>query len=150
MDEDRVLEWDDEVEKDELEYVLLPEGEYFFTVLSVERGTAQGKDGKPDYPQARVKLEIENDIGPATTMKFFPLLKSREWLIGSFFKSIGLKNRGEKGRMRWNEAKGRRGRARFRHYTNQNSGRTYNEVDAFLEYNPMEHLTPVDDPDTPF
>ena len=39
---DRELSWDDEIEKDSGEFILLPEGDYEFTVESFERARYQG------------------------------------------------------------------------------------------------------------
>ncbi len=47
----RELGWDDEIEKG-ADYVLLPEGEYDFTIESFERGRFEGSDKVPACPRA--------------------------------------------------------------------------------------------------
>ena len=44
--EDRELQWEDTIEKDAPEFVLLPEGDYNFTVESFGQGT-QGARNSP-------------------------------------------------------------------------------------------------------
>lgn len=46
----RELGWDDEIEKG-ADYVLLPEGEYDFTIESFERGRFEGSDKAPACPK---------------------------------------------------------------------------------------------------
>ncbi len=58
----RELGWDDEIEKG-ADYVLLPEGEYDFTIESFERGRFEGSDKVPACPRAKIKVKVEAPEG---------------------------------------------------------------------------------------
>lgn len=58
----RELGWDDEIEKG-ADYVLLPEGEYDFTIESFERGRFEGSDKAPACPRAELKVKVETSEG---------------------------------------------------------------------------------------
>lgn len=58
----RELGWDDEIEKG-ADYVLLPEGEYDFTIESFERGRFEGSDKVPACPRAELKVKVEAPEG---------------------------------------------------------------------------------------
>ena len=62
---ERELGWDDEIEKDGSDYVLLPEGDYDFTVESFERGRHNGSEKLPPCNKAMLKLRIDATEGTA-------------------------------------------------------------------------------------
>ena len=49
--------WDDEIEKDGGDFVLLPEGDYNFTVAKFERGRFAGSEKMPACNQAKLELD---------------------------------------------------------------------------------------------
>ena len=51
--------WDDQIEKDGPEFVLLPEGDYDFTVIDFERGRHGGSDKLPPCHKAIVHIKVE-------------------------------------------------------------------------------------------
>ena len=53
-----VMNWDDAIEKDGDEYVVLPEGDYPFKVVSFERGRFQGGEKITACPEAVLRLEV--------------------------------------------------------------------------------------------
>lgn len=127
---DRVLGWEDEIEN-ESSFVLLPEGEYTFTVTNIERGYYNGGEKIPACPQATVTLQI----GTATLTERFLLHSRMEWKLSEFFGALGMKKHGERLRMQWNAVIGKSGRCKVlvRNYTKKDgtSGET-NGVDHFI------------------
>ncbi len=62
---ERELGWDDEIEKDSGEFILLPEGDYDFTVESFERGRHGGSEKLPACNKAILRLRIDTGEGSA-------------------------------------------------------------------------------------
>jgi hypothetical protein len=154
------LDWNDEISTDGQEFVLLPEGDYNFTVTNFERGRFPGGAKVPACNKASITVQVSTDAG-ITNVKFDLLLyRSLEWKISSFFRCIGQKKSGEKLQMNWNTVIGSRGRAHFkqRTYTNNyGEEKTINELDKFIDYNPefFKDMKPAlipldDDSDIPF
>lgn len=132
------LDWDSEIEKESPEFIVLPEGEYEFEVISFERARYNGGDKLPACNQAKLKLQITVDEG-TTTINHNLFLHSRcEGILSAFFNCIGQKKHGEKVKMDWGKIIGSKGRAKVgvRTYNEK----TYNEVKRFLD--------PVDDVST--
>ena len=94
-DFDRPLGWDDEIEKDS-EFILLPEGDYDFTVESFERGHHDGSEKIPSCPKAILKIRIEVEEGTAYITHNLFLHTKTEGLLSAFFTGIGQKQKGEK------------------------------------------------------
>lgn len=148
-----IMGWDDVIENDGQEFVVLPEGDYTFTVSNFERGSFPGGAKIPTCPKATVTLNIDNDQGVATARVDLLLYRTVEWKIAAFFRSIGQKKHGEKVAMNWNKVVGARGKAHFkpRSYTKDGEERKVNDVDRFLDYDPSVAFTPVsNDPDLPW
>ena len=55
---ERELGWDDEIEKDGPEFVLLPEGDYSFEVVGFERARHNGSEKLPACNKAQQQLNI--------------------------------------------------------------------------------------------
>lgn len=60
---EREYGWDDEIQNDGPEYVVLPDGDYNFKVTGFERGRYEGGEKIPACNMAIITLEIENDKG---------------------------------------------------------------------------------------
>lgn len=152
--DNNIMGWDDVIENDGQEFVVLPEGDYTFTVSNFERGRFPGSAKIPPCNKATLTLNIDNDQGVATARVDLILYRTLEWKIASFFRCIGQKKHGEKVVMDWNKVVGARGRAhiRPRDYTDKNGAeRQTNDVDRFLDYDPSVAFTPVtNDPDLPW
>ena len=146
-----LMDWDDSIETDGQEFILLPEGDYNFVVINFERGRFPGGQKVPACNKATITVQVgaENDIA---TVKFDLLLyRSLEWRISSFFRCIGQKKPGERLQMNWNTVVGSMGRAHFkqRTYTNQyGEEKTVNDLDRFIDYNP--EFFEVSEEDLPF
>ena len=144
--------WDDVLENDGQEFITLPEGDYTYTVTSLERGQFPGGAKIPPCPKATITLSIENDQGAATARIDLLLYRTVEWKIAAFFRSIGQKKHGEKAVMDWNKVVGARGRAHFRpwEYTRDGKIHKVNDVERFIDYDPSVAMTPVKNVDVPW
>ena len=110
---ERELNWDDEIEKDGGDFVLLPEGDYDFTVESFERGRHTGSDKLPPCNKAMLKIRIDSEEGTALINHNLFLHTKTEGMISAFFASIGQKKKGEKVKMNWNAVIGAVGRCKI-------------------------------------
>ena len=128
---ERELDWDSEIENESPEFVLLPEGEYEFEVISFERARYAGGDKLPPCNQAKLKLKIETPHGVATINNNLFLHSRTEGLLSAFFNCIGQKKHGEKVQMNWGRVIGSRGRALIGIRTYQD--KEFNEVKKFLD-----------------
>ena len=145
---DLILDWEDYIEEDSGEFLVLEEGDYNFTVTEMERSRSKGTGKIPACPMAALTLTVDAGNGKTTSCHTNILLyKTLEWKISSFFRCIGSKKEGERVKMDWTKVIGATGRAHFkpRNYTNQNGEeRQTNEVDYFIDFD--EKLTPKPDP----
>ena len=132
---DRELGWEDEIQKDS-EFVLLPEGDYFFGVTSFERGRHPGSDKLPPCNKAILKLRVWGDAGETSITHNLFLHSSVEGLLCAFFVSIGQRQHGEKMSMNWAAVTGSMGRCHVgvRSYKDKDGNeRQANQVTRFLE-----------------
>lgn len=142
MEENRNMQlgWNDSIEDDGQEYVILPEDDYNFTVTNFERGRFNGGAKIPACNKATITVQVEYK-DKSITVKFDLLLyRTVEWRISSFFRSVGQKKHGEKLTMDWNKIIGAKGRAHFkpRTYTNQNGEeKQANDIERFIDYDEM-------------
>lgn len=109
--ENREYDWDDEIER-ESDFVLLPAGDYDFTVKGFERVRYEGSDKLPPCNKAIVSIEIDSPEGTATIKHNLYLHSKCEGLLSAFFIGIGQKKHGEKLRMNWNSVIGAKGRCK--------------------------------------
>lgn len=115
LDMGREFNWDDVIQNDSDEFILLPEGDYDFEVKSFERGRhTPGQDSKlPPCNKAILKIKVTNEAGQSTTITHNLFLHSRcEGMICAFFTAIGQRKHGEPLRMNWNTVVGSRGRCK--------------------------------------
>ena len=147
-----IMDWDDTIESDGQEFVVLPEGDYTFTVTNFERGRFPGGPKTPPCNKAIISINIDNDIGVATARFDLILYRTLEWKIASFFRCIGQKKHGEKVAMNWNAIVGARGRAHIKPRTYKKDGedRQVNDVGRFYDYDDSVGFAPVNDPDVPW
>lgn len=132
---ERELDWDDTIEKESGEYVLLPEGDYPFLVESFDRARHAGSEKLPPCNKAILHLRITGDNGQETVLTHNLFLHTKtEGMLSAFFSSIGQKKKGEPLRMNWNMVTGASGRLHLgvRPYTNKDGEeRKINEVKRF-------------------
>ena len=110
--EERELQWDDTIEKDAADFVLLPEGDYNFIVESFERGRHNGSDKLPPCNKAILKLRNESMDGTAYITHNLFLHSKTEGMLSAFFSSIGQKKKGEPLKMNWGAVPGATGKAK--------------------------------------
>ena len=106
----RELGWDDEIQNEGKEYVLLPEGDYTFKVEKFERARHNGSAKIPPCNKAIVSFTVTDTSGYSVTIDENMFLHTNmEWKLSEFFASIGLKAKGEKARMDWGAVYGSTG-----------------------------------------
>ena len=129
MEQNRALNWDDEITQ-ESSFTLLPEGEYNFKVVNFERAWYDGSDKIPPCNKAIITIKVETPQGDAELKENLFLTTKTEGLLSAFFGSIGQKKKGEPLRMNWGKVIGSTGRAKIgiREY----NGNTYNQVKRWL------------------
>ncbi len=109
---DRELNWDDEIVKDS-DFVLIPEGDYNFTVTAFDRARHEGSDKLPPCNKAIITLRIALPDGTTQELKHNLFLHSKcEGLLSAFFTAIGQKKKGEPLRMNWGAILGTTGRCK--------------------------------------
>lgn len=127
---EREFGWEDEIVVDGQEFIDIPNGDYDFLIESIDRNRYQGSAKMPACNQAKVTLIVEvPGIGPARIQTYLMLHSKMEWKLSEFFASIGLKQKDQPLKMRWN-IQGAKGRCKISH--RQNDGKNYNEVKRFI------------------
>lgn len=130
---EREFGWDDTIQKDS-EFVLLPEGLYWFTVKNYDRGrhtpNPQNPGKLPACPKATVYLQVVANEGETELRHNLFLHSSTEGMLSAFFGSIGQKRKGEPLRMDWNSIVGKVGvcKVGIREY----NGNKYNEAKSMI------------------
>ena len=135
-----LMDWDSAIESDGQQFIILPEGDYTFTVTGFERGRYPGSAKLPPCNKASLTLTIELPNGQtAACREDLILYRTLEWKLASFFRAIGQKKSGERLVMDWTKVMGARGRAHFkpRTYTSNGAERTANSVDHYFDYDPQ-------------
>ena len=130
MEQNKALNWDDEIVKDSGEFTLLPEGDYTFKVVNFERAWYDGSDKIPPCNKAIITIKIEAPEGTAELKENLFLTTKTEGLLSAFFASIGQKKKGEPLRMNWNKVIGSTGKVKVGTRTYNDS--TYNQVKRWL------------------
>lgn len=102
--------WDDEINAESSDFVLLPEGDYDFTVEKFERGRYDGSDKLPACNKAIVTFTIWGAEDSISITENFLLCSKLEWKLSSLFLSVGMKKHGEPLRMNWSAIPGAKGR----------------------------------------
>lgn len=140
---ERELAWDDTIEKDSGgDFILLPEGDYNFTVAKFERARFNGSTNLPPCNQAKLELTIHSSQGDVTIFHNLFLHTKTEGLLSAFFSAIGQKKKGEPLRMNWNAVIGANGRCQLEHNKYKKDGRdfTNNQVKKFYSHDVyLEH-----------
>lgn len=134
---ERELGWDDEIEKEGGNFILLPPGDYNFTVEKFERARFQGSAKMPPCNQAKLTLTIHSqEHGDVTVFHNLMLHTKTEGFLSNFFTGIGQKKPGERLKMNWNTVTGAKGRCKIveNKYTSQGEERVNNQVDTFYPY----------------
>jgi hypothetical protein len=132
----RELGWDDQIENDSPEYILLPEGDYNFEIVEFERGRHGGSEKLPPCNKAIVHVKITAPEGSTTIKHNLFLHTKTEGILCSFFSAIGQRRKGERITMNWGKVVGSTGRCKIGVRTWKNDeGKemTFNEIKNFYE-----------------
>lgn len=134
--QDRELGWDDTIQQDSSEGLLLPPGDYIFEVQKFERARyTPGQNSKlPACNMAKLELKITTDQGTAIVFNNLYLHTSTEGLLSAFFAAIGQKRKGEPLRMNWNQVTGAKGAVKIKNREYKDN--KYNDVDRFYPNDP--------------
>ena len=125
--------WDSNIEKDD-QFITLEEGDYRFTVKSFERGQYNGSEKLPPCPEAKMTLEVTGEDGTVTITESLKLCSKMEWLLSAFFRSVGMKKKGEPLKMDFPGSIGKSGWAHITKQADRNdSSKFYNHVGRFID-----------------
>lgn len=133
---EKELGWDDEISQ-ESEFVLLPEGDYDFEVISFERSRSNGSDKLPPSNMAILNIRVTNGKESTAVKEYLVLHTKMEWKLSQFFRSIGQKKQGEPVRMNWSAVPGAKGRCKVivEKYTNdKGEQKDTNRIAKFYDY----------------
>lgn len=108
----KAMEWNDTIEDDGADFVILPEGEYNFEVKSWARANFRGSAKMSSCPMAIINIEVFNADVSTTIMHNLYLNTKTERMICEFFRSCGLLKHGDKSVMPWNKIVGCKGRCK--------------------------------------
>ena len=131
------LDWDSVIENDGQEFIILPEGDYVFTVVDFERGRFPGSAKIQPCNKAVLTLRVDTPDGVANIRTDLILSKLLEWRLSAFFRCIGQKKQGERLVMNWGKVIGSRGYAHFKPRTyidKDGNEKTANDVDKFYDW----------------
>ena len=108
-----MFDWNSTISNDgeAMEYILLPEGDYDFTVTGFEKSEHPGSAKIPPCPKAVLELTIKTASGIGTVRENLYLEEGSEWKLCAYFKCIGMRSHGEKYTMNWDKVLGAKGRA---------------------------------------
>lgn len=126
------LGWDEEVCKGD-EYVLLPAGDYDYTIESFERGRYEGSDKVPPCNRALLKVRVDAPEGSAIMSESLLLYDKMQWKLAEFFLSIGSEEVNGKVKMNWNLVPQASGRATIEiREDKKDASKKYNHVKKWL------------------
>lgn len=137
--EGREFSWDDSIENDSPNFVILPEGDYSFEVVEFERSRHNGSEKLSACNKAIVHIKITGAQGSTTVKHNLFLHSITEGMLCAFFAGIGQRKKGEKVTMNWNAVVGAKGKAKvgIHKWTNDKGDvLTFNEIKKF--YDPEE------------
>lgn len=137
------LGWDDEIQQ-ESSFILLPEGDYRFTVEKFDRARHAGSTNIPPCNKAIVHFRVFSPDGSSVLLQENLFLHTKmEWKLSEFFASIGMKQKGQAAQMNWSQVCGKSGVCHVKI-------RTYNKKDGSTgEANQIDKLYPsYDQPQT--
>lgn len=146
MSEYRELGWDEGFDKDfnESDFIILPEGDYEFTVDDFERARHEGSAWTPPCPKAVIRLRIDTPEGAAfVNVNLYLCTKdSCRRTIYRFFESIGQVKDGEALRPNWSSTAlvGQTGKVHIVQRVDKNdSSKIYNNVKNFYPKEPKKY-----------
>ncbi|MDR2486500.1 MAG: DUF669 domain-containing protein [Clostridiales Family XIII bacterium] len=143
MTEKLTFDWDDTLDADAGDgggFLVLPPGEYAFTVANYERSRYNGSAKTPACAMAKVQLRIEAEEGTAHVFDRLYFSTKARWRVVDFLRAVGVMPEGEglKGSIdaAFADAVGASGRAKIGIRTYD--GNEYNEVKSYIKKKPGE------------
>lgn len=133
---EREFGWEDSIENDGAEYVLLPAGDYDFEVTGFERARHGGSEKLPPCPKAVLTIKLIGSEAESTVMHNLFLHSKCEGMLCAFFTAIGQRKKGERVTMNWNAVIGARGRCKVKVESwtdNDGNIRQSNRIQKFYE-----------------
>ncbi|HFI0465545.1 TPA: hypothetical protein ACGOY9_000979 [Streptococcus suis] len=131
---ERELGWEDTIQNDQKDFILLTPGDYQFTVTGFERGRYTpnpNKPGKlPECNKAVITILVETPQGDAIMTHNLFLHSSTEGMLSAFFGAIGQKKHGEPLKMNWNAVMGAKGVCQVKH--REYNGEKYNDIKSMI------------------
>lgn len=128
------LNWDDQIVQEEMELPYLPDGDYPFQIVNLEKARHQPKEnGKiPPCNKAILTVRVTDRMnGQTVDMQANLLLHSKmEWKLCEFFAAIGMRQKGEALRMDWSRVVGATGLCKVKKQQRRD-GREASEIDRF-------------------
>lgn len=127
------LGWDDEIQQ-ESSFILLPGGDYRFTVEKFDRARHAGSENIPPCNKAIVHFRVFSPDGSSVLLQENLFLHTKmEWKLSEFFASIGMKQKGQAAQMNWSQVCGKSGvcHVKIRTYEKRDGGGTgqANQID---------------------
>ena len=127
------LGWGDEIQQ-ESSFILLPEGDYRFTVEKFDRARHAGSANIPPCNKAIVHFRVFSPDGSSVLLQENLFLHTKmEWKLSEFFASIGMKHKGQAAQMNWSQVCGKSGvcHVKIRTYEKRDGGGTgqANQID---------------------
>lgn len=136
------------------DFVLLPDGEYPFTVTTFERERFAGSAKLPACNMAVIHLLVDSGPAGQVTIKHRLYLHSKcQGLIAQFFKGVGLRKKGEQLVMNWSALAGCTGRVKLGKRADKNDPtKFWQDVKGFADSTaqPAQSPTPPASDDMPF
>ena len=124
------LNWDDEINEDPKDFIILAPGTYEFMVQNIERSYYDGSDKLPPCNMAILTLKIETEEGDALVFDRLYLTSKTQGFLSAFFTAIGDKKKGEALRMDWGKALGKTGVVKIKN--EEYNGQVSNRVDRYM------------------
>lgn len=137
MNDYKEFAWDDEISEEDGKFILLPEGDYEYTVSKVERARFAGSEKTPACNMAKVTFTVWGPTDKVEINENFLLYSKFEWKLSQLFLSVGMKKHGEPLRMNWTSIIGKRGKCNVYvdKYKNKNGeDRQSNKIKKFYAY----------------
>lgn len=141
------LGWDSEIANDSPDFVTVPEGDYRFTVIGMDRERHPGSAKLPPCNKAVVHIRIEQTLGECVIKHNLFLHSKCEGLLCEFFRGIGQRQHGQRIAMDWSRVIGATGMCHVtrRKYTNRDGQeRETNDITKF--YDPAPGTAPAMQP----
>lgn len=140
------LSWDADLDETEAteqqkenDFILLPDGEYTFTIKKFEKDqyVAKPNGTMPSCPVAKLQLLVKTDEGEAAYFREYLFLHAgNKWKLFQFFTCLGLRKHGDgTKKMPWDSVEGATGRALIgtRKYKQDGEEKTTNTVKKWLD-----------------